>query len=301
MYAHLSALAELTLNNDFPSAAFTLLANDLYEADRFYMHADPVHLQADIDSALLTPAAELNISEAEASAFCQALNKHFAEDGLTFLLLENNSWFVSSEHAITLNTTPLADATGRNINYLLPDGEDAVRWKQILTEAQMLLHMHELNEARENTGRASINSLWFHGSGQLPAAQTGGEHAAINNICSDDDVLKGFARFMKSDHMPLPDSVDAYVDFLLSCDAGEKNVLHLSSLEQLISYTDVRPWLEQLEAILHNWLYPLLNAANKNNIKVMLYPCTEKQYRFSKSDVLKFWRKDPLEKHVKRY
>jgi len=309
-HALLAALSGQTFNNDFPSAVFTLLANDLYDPDRFYMHADPVHLQADIDSALLTPGADLNISEAEAEGFCQTLNQHFAEDGLTFLALNNNRWFVSSKEEIKLETTSLLDATGRNINYLLPAGEDAVRWKQMLTEAQMLLHAHELNENRENTGLASINSLWFHGSGQLPenfpAQQAHSEpatinHVAINHVCSNDDLLKGFSRFIKCEYMALPDSVNAYTDYLLSCDTGVNNVLHLDTLQALTNYTDVQPWLAQLETVLHNWLYPLLSFSNKNNIKVTLYPCTEKQYRFEKSDVLKFWRKDPLEKHVKRY
>jgi len=249
------------------------------------MHADPVHLQADIDSALLTPGADLNISEAEAEAFCQSLNQHFAEDGLTFLVLNNNRWFVSSREEIKLETTSLLDATGRNINYLLPAGEDAVRWKQLLTEAQMLLHAHELNANREYTGLASINSLWFHGSGQLVDQQGGDNKAAINHVCSNDDLLKGFSRFIKCEHMALPDSVNAYTDYLLSCDDGVNNVLHLDTLQALTNYTDVQPWLEQLETVLHNWLYPLLNFANKNNIKVTLYPCTEKQYRFEKSDV----------------
>ncbi len=304
-HALLAALSGREFNNDFPSAAFALLANDLYDPARFYMHADPVHLQADIDSALLAPGADLTISEAEASALCQTLNQHFDQDGLTFLSLKNDTWFVSSREEIKLDTTSLVDAAGRNINYLLPAGEDAVRWKQILTEAQMLLHTHELNVSRENTGQASINSLWFHGSGQLPeqwpVQPCEPENAGINNLCSDHDVLKGLASHIKCDYLNVPDSVNVYTDYLLSCEAGANNVLHLTMLEQLTNYTDVEPWLDQLEDVLQNWIYPLLNFANKNNIKVTLYPCTKKRYQFSKSDVLKFWRKDPLEKHVQRY
>ncbi len=300
----LASLAGLSFKNEFPSAAFSLLANDLYEPEKFYMHADPVHLQADIDSALLTPGADLNISEAEAEVFCQTLNQHFSEDGLTFLALKNDAWFVSSGQAFKLETTSLPDATGRNINYLLPAGEDALRWKQLLTEAQMLLHAHELNVARENAGRASVNSLWFHGSGQLPEQPPHQQDSAentINSVCSDHDLFKGFARFVKCEQLKQPDSVPAYIDYLLSCTTGENHVLHLDALQPLTNYTDVKPWLAQLEDVLHDWIYPLLNMANKNNIKVILYPCTEKQYRFAKSDVLKFWRKDPLEEHVRPY
>ena len=293
----LASIFQLDFKNDFPSAAFTLLANDLYDPEKFYMHADPVHLQADIDSVLLTPGADLNISDAEADTFCQVLNQHFAEDGLTFHVMKNKQWFVSSNKEIKLKTTPLVYATARNINFLLPSGNDAVRWKQLLTEAQMLLHAHELNAVRDAAGRMSINSLWFYGSGKLmPLENTG-----VNNLCGDDDVLKGFSRQMKCDYLQRPDSVNDYLDYLLSCEPGTKNVLHLSELEHLVNYTDVQPWLKQLEKMLDGWLYPLLGFSNKNNIKLTLYPCNEKKYQFSKYDVLKFWRKDPLEKHVNCY
>jgi hypothetical protein len=292
-----TSLFDSEFKKGFPSAAFTLLANGLYDPSRFYMHADPVHLQADIDSALLTPGVALNISDVESSVFCQTLNQYFNQDGLTFLVLNNNAWFVSSSDEIKLSTTSLLDATGRNINYLLPSGEDAVRWQQILTEAQMLLHAHEQNVARENAGQASINSLWFHGSAELTIT----ENSSVGSLCSDRDTLKGFAGHIKCDYLNVPDSVNVYTDYLLSCEAGTRNVLHLADLEYLTNYTDVTPWLDQLEDVLDNWIYPLLTFASKNNIKVTLYPCAGKQYHFSKSDALKFWRKDSLEKHVKRY
>ncbi len=293
----IASLFQLNFKNGFPAAAFSLLANEMYDPARYYMHADPVHLQADIDSAVLTSSADLNVSDSDADTFCQTLNQHFDEDGLALHVLNKNQWFVSSRNKICLTTTPLVYATGRNINYLLPGGEDAAYWKRILTEAQMLMYTHELNAAREDSGLMSINSLWFHGSGELCDL----ENPGINSLCSNHDVLKGFAGQIKCAYLKVPDSVNTYVDYLLSCKQGAKNVLHFATLEHLVNYTDVQPWLNQLEDVLENWIYPLLNFAYKNNIKVTLYPCNEKKYQFSKSDVLKFWRKDSLEKHVNSY
>jgi len=294
------SLFDLDPQVNFPSAAFTLLANNMYDPDKFYMHADPVHLRADIDSAILTPASDLNISAAESKVFCETLNQHFAQDGLLFHTLNNTAWFVSSDEQINLKTTPLVSAIGRNINFILPDGEDATHWKKILTEAQMLMHSHALNDDRENLSKQSINSLWFHGSGQLIQADSNG----IQTLCSDQDVLKGFAEHVSCEYFKRPDSVNVYKEYLLSCKKEHVsgiNVLHLTMLEHLVNYTDVRPWLSQLQDVLENWLYPLLAFANKNNIKVTLYPCNETKYQFSKYDALKFWRKTSLEKHVDCY
>jgi hypothetical protein len=60
-----------------------------------------------------------------------------------------------------------------------------------------------------------------------------------------------------------------------------------------------------LEALLEQWVYPLLKIMNKNNIKVTLYPCNGKRYQFSKYDGLKFWRhswrSEEIEKYVSSY
>ena len=293
----IASIFDIKFDSDFPSAALTLLANDQYDPAMFYMHADPVHLQADMDQAVLTSSTDLEITESESLALCGMLNQHFSQDGLTFISINKDQWFVSSPAEIQMKTTSLVDATGRNINFILPDGKDAVRWKQVLTEAQMLMHAHELNALRDDSGLLTINSLWFHGSGTL----AGLINDQVINVCSDHDVLKGLASHMGYQYLKVPDSVDVYAVYLLSCKHGSVNVFHLAELEHLVNYTDVRPWSKALAKVLDGWIYPLINIANKNNIKVTLYPCNEKKYQFSKYDILKFWRKAELEKHVNSY
>lgn len=285
------------MRNNFPSAALSLIANDMYDPSMFYMHADPVHLEADMDQAVLTPGFDLKIKPDESEALCETLNGHFAEDGLTFFLLDKDQWFVSSKNEIKLDTTSLVDATGRNVNFILPDGIDSSYWKKMLTEAQMLMFSHDVNLLRENTGVLSINSLWFHGAGTMSLP----EKSVVNSLCSNHDLLKGLADQLKCDYMSIPNSLDDYLKYLLSSGQDSVNVLHLSDLEHLTNYTDTQPWREHLGKTLENWIYPLLTFANKNRIKVTLYPCNEKQYHFSNRDHLKFWRKSILDEHVNSY
>lgn len=293
----IKSIFKLQTSGDLPSAALTMLANESYDASLNYMHADPVHLRADMDHAVLTSSADLAINKNESDEICAALNQHFNQDGLTFYIVDKDRWVLSSKNAIQIETTPLADAVGRNVNFLLPQGAGSAEWKQMLTEAQMLMHSHDVNVGRENDGHQSINSLWFHGSGKLPEI-TG---CKVGSVCSNSDVFKGLALQAKSDYSALPDSADEYIHFLLSDRDKNVNVLHISELEQLTNYTDVSIWLDRLTDILEDWLYPLINMANKNNIKVMLYPCNNKQYQFSKYDSLRFWRKGSLDQHVDTY
>lgn len=297
----IAEILDLDSNGDFPSAALTLLANDMYDAKMYYMHADPVHLQADMDHAILTSSADLEIKDDESSALCETLNQHFEQDGLRFLILNKEQWFVASKHGISMNTTPLVDATGRNINFILPQGEDSARWKQVLTEAQMLMHSHAVNTARENSGLASINSLWFHGCGDLAEFPDN----EVKVICSQSDMFKGLASHIRCDYMDKPATVNEFADYLLSCQQGATSVLHMAELEHLVNYTDVSLWLAQLTELLERWVYPLLKITKKNNIKVTLYPCNGKSYQFSKYDSLKLWRhvwrKNELEEYVGCY
>ncbi len=287
-----NVIAEITglkVENDFPAAVLTLLANDIYDESLYYMHADPVHLRADLDHAVLTPAENLAIRKHESDALLLSLNQHFAQDGLSFIALDENRWLLASKTRINLTTTPLVDAVARNINYILPQGEAAGSWHQRMTEIQMLMFSHEINTLRESSNQSMINSVWFYGSGELMPYSS----EKIYRCCSDQDVLKGLAKHIGGEFLPRPATSESYMKFLLTeKNADNKktvNILHLSELESLVNYTDVDPWLQQLTATLNNWIYPLLAFSNKNNIKLTLYPCNSKQYRFSKYDVLKFW------------
>lgn len=293
----IAEILDLEIEGDFPSAALTLLADASYDPARFYMHADPVHLQADMDHAILTSSADLDISDEQANTLCETLNRHFKSDGLTFLKQNKDQWFVESENDIDMQTTSLVEATGRNINFLLPQGAGSARWKQLMTEAQMLLHAHECNENREGKGQHSINSLWFHGCGNLADLDhTKVNHTMVDHICSDDEMLRGLANQLRCEHIKVPATADDYVEYLLSCEPGSRSILHLSQLEHLVNYSDVSIWLKQLDRMLQDWVYPLVKNASRNNIKVTLYPCDGKSYLFSRYDFLRFWRRAGLDK-----
>jgi len=290
----IAEIFDLSIDEDFPSAALCMLADGSYDASMSYMHADPVHLRADLDHAVLASSVDLDISEQESELLCDALNQHFNQDGLTFFRASKDQWFVSAKNKIRMKTTSLADATGRNVNFILPQGEDSRHWKKVLTEAQMLLHSHDINSIRENSAQQSINSLWFHGSGELPEYG----NAKIASVCSDNHMLKGLAAYIKSEHLEIPGSADSYIKHLLSNRTHAFSVLHISDLEHLINYTDVSIWLDGLTTTLQQWIYPLIKLANNNKIEIVLYPCNGKKYQLSKYDGLKFWHKGTLDQHI---
>jgi len=298
-YDALSEIFNLDVEGDFPSAAFELIGNDLYDQKKHYMHADPVHLQADMDHAILTSPEDLDVTALETAGLCDALNSHFSQDEISFLSLADNRWFVETKNKIQMTTTPLSEAIGRNVNFILPEGEDAMHWKQLLTEAQMLMFSHDVNQNREIRALQLINSLWFYGVGDLPVIEDQACH--VNSICGNQAMLKGLARHVRCKYFMLPDSADEYFKNLSDSSSGSVNVIHLAELQHLVNYTDVSIWTENLLELLESWIYPLIRMAHKNNINVVLYPCNKKQYHFSKHDYLRFWCRGKLEQHVHSY
>jgi hypothetical protein len=296
----ITSLFKLGIEGDFPSAAFTLLGLNRYDESSNYMFADPVHLQADIDHAILTSSLDLAISEQEAELFCEMLNQHFNQDGFCFININKDQWVISSKDNIQINTTALVEAIGRNVNFILPAGDASGYWKQKLTEAQMLMHSHEINTIRENSGQQTINSLWLHGSGKLPDF----DQCAINTVCSDDVLFKGLASHVQCDYQPLYESAAEYMRYIENTRTASNDavdVLYLSALEHLVNYSDVSIWSGKLEEVLNDWFYPLLKMAYKNNISVTLYPCNGRRYQFSKYDRFKFWRSEKLAQHISSY
>lgn len=297
---------------DLPTAALTMCAQPGYDKHKYYMHAVPVHLQADMDHAVLTPATDISITDADATALCDSLNKHFEQDGLFFNRLSKDQWIIGTDEEIRITTTSLSDAVGRNINFLLPRGEDSGKWKKVLTEAQMLMYSHEVNDWREEKGLMSINSLWFYGAGRLPLKQPPSSREQSSrttevstrdirdcSLRSNDVMFKGLAEYTGCKYLDCS-SADQYIRHL--GEAGvSKYILHLTDLEHVVNYTDVTIWLRALEKVLEQWIYPLLSYSNKHKASLSMYPCNGRCYRFSNTDRWKIWRHGEVADHIKSF
>jgi len=276
-----------------PTAAFRLYSASDARQDENVMHADPVHLQADMDHAIMTSPQDLDLFEHHAAELLEKLNSTFADDDISFFRLESGEWFVTTADSIDLQTTPLSESIGRNVNHLLPSGPHSQYWKRLLTEVQMVLFNHEVNDEREARGLTKINSLWFHGNGALPDR---GEHDA-RCVFSDDPVVLGMAAYagVQSYHCDRtrPETARSCFEQLQSGieqgPAGDY-IFKVSSLQDLVNYTDVTPWLQQVNVLIENWLEPLLAFAHEQGVTFRFYPDNDRVYQIGKYDGLRVWK-----------
>jgi len=167
-YEVLAGLFALDANTAFPAAALSLLACDQYTAQGHWFRADPIHLQADMDHAILRDSHGLDLSLEESEALLEELNTHFHEDGIRFLMNDKDSWFLNVSDHEKISTTAVHDVISRNVYNFMPQGEDALYWKKFMNEVQMLLHQSPVNEKRMERNKLPVNGAWLWGEGGLP-------------------------------------------------------------------------------------------------------------------------------------
>ena len=272
-------------DGEWPIAALTLLADGHAPGKAYWLRADPVHLQArDADLALVS--RDLALRAAEAAALVDALNRHFAQDGLTFLAPAPQRWYLRLAEPARIRTSPPDDAHGRSVAARLPRGPDALTWHRRANEAQMLLHDHPVNAAREDTGAPAINSIWFWGGGSLPLDLP--QTSEFAHVWADAPLARGLALLVGVPRSPLPSDGAAWLET-----AGEGRHLVVLDAPGFEALLDARAHqLAQLDEV---WLAPLLRGLASGRLQELTLAVTHLQaalhFSLTRADLWKVWRR----------
>ena len=273
--------------NNWPLAPITAIADGENTGDAYWLRADPVHLRVNRDQLVLADSTAFEITEAEAAGFTEALNKHFATDGLIFQAPHPTRWYIRHESPLDLHCTSLSDAIGKNIDRLLPTGSEARRFCSLFNEAQMLLFAHPLNEAREKNGQLPINSVWFWGGGTMPTV----EKTNIAGIWTNNHLARSLALAASIPAAGLPTNAGSWLN---GNPVGECWIV-LDQLQTPIRYGDAFGWSQALTELDQAWFAPLtkmLQAGQISNLTVTGFG-DEKyvEITITRSDLWKFWRR----------
>ena len=179
---------------DYPSASIAALGAEPHgsagRGDGFWMHADPVHFAAGMDSLSFAPlmgAAAMTVQERRALA--PAIEAHMA--GSRFRLLEIGArWFIHSDSQFEIVTCSPDAALAAPLDTVMPSGADAGELRRLMTEWQMILHEHPVNEQRQRRGLPAINALWPWGGGVRTAVAA----RAMPIAYASDEFVKGLYR-----------------------------------------------------------------------------------------------------------
>jgi hypothetical protein len=275
---------DMPLGTDLPVAAVTRLA-DTGAADRAWrLRADPVSLQPQRDHLVLLDSATLDISRDEADALVAEINTLLAADGWKLEAPHPQRWYLCPGRPLALATVPPGTVIGRDIRGHLPVGEAARAWQARLSEIQMMLHMHPVNQRREADGLWTINSLWLWGGGELPARCS----SRFTMVVADEPLVKGLAELCRMPWTPVPEQPGPWLaelapgDYLAVPDAGPG----------FAELTDPQAQDARLRHVNREWCAPLLSALRARRLAgLTLYPGNARAYRVSSATLWKVWKR----------
>ncbi len=270
---------------DLPLAALLAAHENLNAGSGYWLNATPVHLETRRNALMLTDPAALEITADESAAFAATLGHHLHEENVTLHAPQPGRWFLRSDATPVMTTSSLDAVTGRDVRLFLPQGPDSARWHRILTEMQMLLHSHPVNDARETRGRLPVNSVWLWGGGTLPAPVA----APFTTVWSGDWIVRALAH-----HSGCPCELRPAQIAPETLKDGS-HLLSFEQLETLLRLGDAHAWSNAVTALNRDWFVPLLDALTARRLQSLTVISTHeagiRKFMVRPIDMMKFWRK----------
>ena len=145
-----------------PIAAWRVRAAGQDPADAAWALLTPAHFAIGTEGVTALGPETLDLDEAESRAFLDALSTALfpAAEGWRTAWLSTGQWAIAHDELDGLEAASADRVLNRGVETWYPR---ARRLRTLLNEAQMLLHDHPLNQAREQRGLRPLNAVWIGG------------------------------------------------------------------------------------------------------------------------------------------
>ena len=232
------------------------------------LRADPVHLRPDLDAARLFDASHFALSRDEATAMAAALDRHFAPEGVRFEAPRPTRWYARLERQPDAEFQPPGGAAGLvdgvGAGGALPAGNEGSLWRRRMNEAQMVLHAHPVNQAREARGELAVNSVWFWGAGEPGPVP----RRRFDEVVADDPLIRALARRSGARVRDLAeDPATPGNPETAGGPPGRRLVALGPGCLRAVLGRDVESWRRELMDAEERWFRPLLGAVTAGGFR----------------------------------
>lgn len=284
---HQAAAQALGLATPLPAAALrglALRAQDSSNTDD-WLCLDPIHLRVEQTRLRVDDPQLLGLSAAEAESLAVSLAPTFAALG-TLQVLNPTAWNLRL-HAGTPGLAllpPLPDHITRAA-MPLPKGEATAPWRHATNEANMVLHSHPVNLAREAAGKLTINTLWPWGNGCLPTPAPK-MTPPFNAFRGNEMVARGAAIYQG---IPVENLPSRFENLTI-----HNALILLDPLELPARSGDTDAWRAALLKLETDWFAPLLASLKRGQIKQLCLIASGEAASFElnirRHHLWQFWR-----------
>lgn len=137
--------------------------------------ASPVHLVAGMSSVSMAVDGILDLEPAEADLLVADFNRVFDGAGVRLVRGGTAPLLCLFDAPLCATTIDPEEVLGQDIGEFLPHGADSARLRRLMSEIEMWLFRHAVNERRSASAVPAISGLWLWGGGAsdspLPAVQ----------------------------------------------------------------------------------------------------------------------------------
>ena len=279
---------EVEQREDWPVAPLTAAVDGIDIGTDYWLRADPVYLQLQRHGTRVLAAPALTVNEAEATALVAALNAHFSSDGMTLTAPHPTRWYIRQTESAGVTAPTLGATAGKSLPPTPLTGPRASHWHRVLTEAQMVLHDHPVNQAREARGLPVVNSLLLWGGGRKSTVP--GRN--FSEVWSDDPLATALAVQSGANFHAAPSSAALWFGTRPKSDG--RHLITLDRAHQAMRYGGPEAWLKAINALEDMWFAPLRGALDgplKDLVIVAGGPDFCLRCTLRPVDNLKFWRR----------
>jgi hypothetical protein len=239
--------------------------------DGYWLHAELVHFAAGLDQLTFLPlTGPAAVTVAERQALAPLIADHLRAASLRLQVSATNDWFVHAPGVLEMVTASPDAAVANELQAVMPSGTDAGKWRRMMTEWQMLLHEHPVNERRQRQGLPAINAIWPWGGGVLKSVAQRALPVAYANTA----FVGGLYRMHGTAVHAVPVNGAALIE-------------QITRPQQTLVVVD-SPDLAALE---RDWIAPLVGALRTKRVSRLDLILDEWHVRTSRAMLRRFWRK----------
>ena len=250
-----------------------------YPINRQWFLVEPVQVKTEHNAIYLLGNAGLSLDEESAQGLCQELAKMEQESHWQFTMLAPHRWLMFADKLADVQTVSLAKAVGRDLRDTWATGADAPRLQRHMTEWQMWLHSHPVNQAR--APHEQIHALWVSGN----AVSVTPSAFPWSLVYSDADWMQGLAKMR---------GVSRYeLSRLHGTNLNENTLIWIDALKMPFAHGNREQWQQQFQHVLTTVLEPLLNNAIDMFDELYLHADNGRAYVWRRRERWKFWRGAP--------
>lgn len=233
--------------------------------------ADPVYLEPRLDHLCLHSLQLSGIPSSDLRPLFDHLQTTLAEDrSFGFIRLGSNG-YLRADDSISTAAVPAYVVDQREPGEFLPTGDYTVTHRNILSEIEMALHEHEVNQRRVAEGLQPVNSLWLWGGGKAPEKITRPQPP----LFADDPLLTGYWESATAVSEAWPGSFAACKE---------------ASLHGFVAVT---PEVDRRKETLHSYLVELRGMLRTKKVsRLILLFRDGLRADVNRAQTLKFWRRN---------